>query len=195
MPEAGSGSAVSSSEAIVEASRAFMAAARRTNTLYELSEDFLRVLDLLEDPDSDEAALEVELDQISGLIAHKAEAIAGLVAHIEGLADARRAEAKRLKDRADADERHAQRLRDYVLRHMQAIGTQRIETLRFTLQVRTNPPAVEVLEDLLIPEEFWRVPAPPPPAVDKRAILDHYKQTGEIPQGVEIVRRTRLDIR
>jgi len=183
------------SEAIIEASRAFMAAAHRTNTLYELSEDYLRLLDLLEDPESDEQALEVELDHISGLIAQKAEAIAGLVAHIEGLADARHAEAKRLDERARADERHAQRLRDYVLRHMQAIGSERIETLRFTLQVRTNPPAVEVLEDLLIPEEFWRIPPPPPPAVDKRAILDHFKQTGEIPQGVEVVRRKRLDIR
>ena len=172
-----------------------MVAAHRTNTLYELSEDYLRLLDLLEDPESDEQALEVELDHISGLIAQKAEAIAGLVAHIEGLADARHAEAKRLDERARADERHAQRLRDYVLRHMLAIGSTRIETTRFSLHVRNNPLAVEVLEEMLVPEEFWRTPPPPPPAVDKRAVLEHYKRSGEVPSGVEIVRRQRLDIR
>jgi hypothetical protein len=192
MSEAGSGEAVSS-EAIVEASRAFMAAARRTNTLYELSEDYLRLLDLLEDPDADEQALEAELDQISGLIAHKAEAIAGLVTHMEGLADARRAESKRLKERADADERHAQRLRDYVLRHMQAIGSERIETLRFTLQIRRNPPAVEVLEQMLVPPQFLRTVTTV--SVDKRAILEHFKASGEVPDGVDISRKHRLDIR
>lgn len=184
-----------SSEALLQASRAYMAAANRSSTLYELSEDFLRILDLVEDPEQDEQALEAELDRISGLIAHKAEAIAGLVAHIEGLADARRAESKRLKERADADERHAQRLRDYVFRHMQAIGSERIETVRFTLQIKTNPPAVEVLDgwEVRVSPQFLRTVTTV--SVDKRSILDHYKQTGEIPDGVDISRKQRLEIR
>jgi hypothetical protein len=183
------GEAVSS--AALEASRAFMQVAQKTTTLYELSADFLRVLGALES-DADED-LEIELDQIAGQIAQKAEAIGGLVAQLDGMAKMRKAEAQRLRDRASADERHAARLREYLLRHMQEIGTERIDTARFTVAIRQNPPAVEVLEELLVPDDFKREVTTV--SVDKRAILDHFKAQGEIVPGVEIVRRQRLDIR
>ena len=68
------------------ASRAFAAVAERSTTLYSLSEDYLRILDLLEDPEADAEALERSLDAIAGQITHKAEAIAGLVKQLEGMA-------------------------------------------------------------------------------------------------------------
>jgi hypothetical protein len=190
MPEAKPGEAMSAT--VIEASRAYMAAAQRTNTLYELSADYMRILDLLESG-QDDATLEVELDQVAGLITHKAEAIAGLIAHLNGIGGMRRAEAERLRTRAQTDERKAERLKAYLLKHMQFLGSERIETTRFTLTVRANPPAVEVLEQALVPEEYIRTVTTT--SVDKRAILDQFKKDGDIPPGVEIVRGTRLDIR
>src|SRR6476469_5284541 len=128
----------------LEASRGFMAAAQRMNTLYELSGDYLRVLDALESEASED--LEIELDRIGGQIAQKAEAIGGLVAQLDGMSVMRKAEAQRLRERAASDERHATRLREYLLTHMQAIGTSRIDTSRFTIAIRQNPTAVEVIE-------------------------------------------------
>ncbi|HEY1294698.1 MAG TPA: siphovirus Gp157 family protein [Chloroflexota bacterium] len=177
----------------IAATRQFSAAAQRTTTLYELSEAYVRVLDLLEDPDADQELLEAELDRIAGAITAKAEAIAGLVAHLDGLASIRKAEAQRLKDRATADEHKAQRLRAYLLGHMQAIGTERIDTARFTISVRLNPPAVSVLAEPQVPAEFLRTVTTM--SVDKRAVLDAYKRDGVIPEGCDISRSTRLDIR
>jgi hypothetical protein len=177
----------------LDVTRGFMDLAPRTTTLYDLSAEYLRVLDLLEDAGDDDQALELELDQLAGQITHKAEAIAGLVAHYEGLASIRKGEAKRLKERAEADERRADRLRDYVLRHMQALGSERIETARFTLAVRTNPPAVSVLVEQLVPAEYVRTVTTT--SIDKRAILDAFKRTGEIPDGVDISRGQRLEIK
>jgi hypothetical protein len=177
----------------MEATRGFMDLAQRSTTLYDLSAEYLRVLDLLEDPDADQDLLESELDQIAGQITHKAEAIAGLVAHLDGLASIRKAEAQRLRDRATSDEHKAQRLRRYLLEHMQALGSQRIETARFTLSVRTNPPAVSVLVEQLVPAEYVRTVTTT--SVDKRAILDAFKRDGVIPEGVGISRSTRLEIR
>jgi hypothetical protein len=182
---------VSSEMALVDAGHTFVRLAERSTTLYELSEDYLRVLDLL-DADADEA-LEIELDHIAGKIAQKAEAIAGLVTHIDGMAAMRKAEAQRLRDRAAADEKHALRLRSYLQEHMQAIGTERIETARFTVSIRQNPPAIEVLEEALVPNEFIRTVTTT--SVDKRAILEGLKTDGVVPPGVEVVRRKRLDIR
>jgi hypothetical protein len=174
-------------------SREFVAAAQRATTLYELSEAYVRVLDLLEDPEADQELLALELDQVAGAITAKAEAIAGLVAHLDGLASIRKAEAQRLKDRATSDEHKAARLRAYLLGHMQAIGTERIETARFTISVRLNPPAVSVLAEPLVPAEFLRTVTTT--SVDKRAILDAFKRDGVIPEGTDITRSQRVEIR
>jgi CRP-like cAMP-binding protein len=176
-----------------EASRTFVAVAERSTTLYSLTEDYLRILDLLEDSDAEHDALEQHLDSLAGQITHKAEAIAGLIKQCEGMAATRKAEADRMRELAAADQRHADRLRDYVLRHMQALGTERIDTARFRLSLRTNPPAVQVLEELLVPDDYKRVVTTV--SVDKRAILEVLKTTGEIVPGVEVTRGQRLEIR
>jgi hypothetical protein len=180
------------SAAVVDASHAFMRVAERSNTLYDLSADYVQILDLLDSGETDET-LELQLNHLAGQIAHKAEAIAGLVAHLNGIAAMRRTEAERMRTRAQSDERQAERLKAYVLKHMQAIGQDRIETARFTLSIRQNPPAVAVLEEMLIPKDYVKTVVTT--SVDKRAILDHLKSTGEVVPGVEVTRGTRLDIR
>jgi len=176
---------------VEQASRDFMEIAARSNTLYQLSDDYLRILAALEE-EADEV-LEAELGRIAGQITHKAEAIAGLVVQLDGMAALRRDEAKRLLARAEADERHAERLRRYLMTHMALIGSERIDTARFTVAVRDNPPAVEVLDQDQVPAEFRRVVTRI--SVDKRAILEHFKATGEIVDGIEIMHRRRIDIR
>ena len=168
--------------------------ARRTTSLYELSADYLEILDLLEDADSDDAgALEAQLDALAGAITHKADAIAGLVQQLEGMAAMRKAEAKRMSELSAADERRAERLRAYLLRNLQSVGTERVDTARFRISVRFNPPSVAVLEQQLVPAEYLRTVTTV--SVDKRLILDNYKATGEIVPGVEVTRAQRLEIR
>jgi hypothetical protein len=166
--------------------------AERSTTLYALTDDFLRILGLLEGSEADADALEQELDGLAGQITHKAEAIAGLIKQFEGMAALRKAEADRMRDLAASDQRHADRLRDYVLRHMVALGSERIDTARFRISVRTNPPAVQVLEEMLIPDDYKRVITTT--SVDRKAIMEHLKSTGEVVPGVEVTRGVRLVI-
>jgi hypothetical protein len=177
---------------IEQASRAFLKAAERSSTLYELSDTYIHLLMLLEDPDVDSHQIEQHLDTITGAIKEKAEAIAGLIRWCEGLAEMRRVEAKRMLDSAAPFANKADWLRDYVLRNMQATGIERIDTARFTLKIKTNPPRVEVLEPMLVPSEYQRQKIVV--EVDKRKILEHLKETGEVVEGTEIVRGQRLDI-
>jgi hypothetical protein len=178
---------------IEKLSQEFVRAAERTTTLYALSDEYIHLVDLLDDLDADPQAIEAELDQISGAIAKKAESIAGLIRWYEGLADLRSFEAKRMSDGAAGFQRQADRLRAYLLHHMQATDLTRIDTSRFTLNVRQNPPRVHVLEEMLVPSEYQRQRIIV--EVDKRKILEHTKLTGEIVPGTEIVRNERLDIR
>src|SRR6266516_5946658 len=121
--------------------RAFIASAEKPTTLYALSDAYNTILDLLEAAEDPEGIpdLELELDRIAGSFIHKAGSIAGLVAHLEGLAIVRKAEANRLRQRADVCAARAERLRGYLCRNMEAIGQKRIETDRFTLTVRAYP--------------------------------------------------------
>jgi hypothetical protein len=176
-----------------QASRDFLKAAERATTLYALSESYNQLVDLLEDPESDPQRVEQELDRLAGDIKQKAENIAGLIRWCEGLAQLRRGEAKRMLESAAPLENKADWLREYVLKNLQALGIQRVDTARFTLRVQQNPPRVEVLEPLLVPGEFKRQRIIVD--VDKRKILEHVKETGEVVEGTEIVRGTRLDIR
>jgi Siphovirus Gp157 len=178
---------------INKTSKEFIQAAERTTTLYALSDEYTRLVNLLDDPEVDAELVEAELDRISGAIAKKAEAICGLIRWFEGLADMRSFEAKRMADGAAGFQRQADRLRAYLLRNMQAAEMTRIDTARFTLSVRQNPPRVHVLEEMLVPSDFKRTKLIE--EIDRRLILNHMKQTGEIVDGVEIVRDTRLEIR
>ena len=58
----------------------------RSNTLYALAAEYLDTLALLEDDAADADALEQQLDGIAGLLTQKADNIAALVQHIEGMA-------------------------------------------------------------------------------------------------------------
>jgi hypothetical protein len=76
---------------------------------------------------------------------------------------------------------------------MQSTGQQRIETIAHTISIRTNPPAVTVVDASAVPHEYNREKITID--TDRRAILEYFKTTGEVVPGVEITRGQRLDIR
>ena len=90
----------------------------------------------------------------------------------------------------------AERLLDYVLRNMQAVGVSEIKDRGglYAAKIAKNPPSVEVLNADEISNEFVKVEQVS--SIDKKAILKHFKATGEIVAGVEIVTdRQRLSIK
>lgn len=165
--------------------------AHRSEPLYALTAQYQDILELVESDDPD--VVEQALDAISEKIHIKANSIAALVREFETRADQRAVEIARMKALADADQRHAKRLREYLLHNMQSLGTDRIETTAFSVRIRTNPPSVQVVDEQQIPDEFFRVVTTR--SVDKKAILDVLKSSGVIVDGVEIVRGSRLEIR
>lgn len=177
-----------------EASRNFMIAANRLPTLYELSSEFNALLALLEDEAQDEVAIQHELERLAGDIRQKAYGIAVVLQTLEHMAELQSAEAKRLSNKAKSNQAHADRLRAYTLNVMQNTpGCERIEAGFFTLAIRQNPYAVTVNDASLVPSEFNRTKITVD--VDKRAILETFKSTGEIPPGVSVGRSERLDIK
>jgi len=82
--------------------------------------------------------------------------VLSLVRDIEARAEARKAEADRLKQRAKRDEAVAAWFKSQVLRTMQAEGLKKLETARWRATVAQpgGKPAMEIVD--AIPEDFYR---------------------------------------
>lgn len=160
--------------------------------LYDLTAQYLDVIAHLEDEDAQVDDVVAQLQAIAGSIRDKGQAIACVAQDLERQAEVCRAEAKRLSDRAKRAEAHVAWLHTYVLEQLQSMGLDRLETPRFTLAIRTNPPAVQVEDAALVPSNYQRTVISI--EVDKRSILADLKKSGAIPPGVVITRGQRLVI-
>lgn len=95
-----------------------------------------------------------------------------------------------------AYEQRAEKLLDYVLRNMQAVGVSEIKDMGglYAAKIAKNPPSVNVLNADEISNEFVKIEQVS--SIDKKAILQHFKATGEIVAGVEIITdKQRLSIK
>ena len=188
---------MSDEDRIREASRAFMNTAQRLPTIFDLGDMEMAILALIEDAEArgeePEDGLDTQLAQVTTALAAKTEGYVSVIRQLQHLRDARKAEADRLRARAATADRAADWLLNRLKVHLQSTGQERIETARFTIALRQNPPKVEVLEDMLVPPEYKRTVVTT--TVDKTAIKDHWKKTGEVVPGVEVTRGERVEIR
>lgn len=183
---------------IVQASRDFMAAADSASTLLNLTAAQTQLLVLLHEVEDDtwsseeRAALEQRLEEVNAALLVKSEAYAGLIRSLEWLEKGDTEELARITARRERKRRTIEWLRGRLLAHVKDQPDQRLETQRFSLSVRQNPPRVEVLDAAAVPSEYTRTKITVD--VDKKAVLDAYKRDGEIVPGTEVVRGVRLDI-
>lgn len=160
--------------------------------LYQIAAEYRHAAHRLSD-EADDSALAV-LDTLTGELQDKATNIAMLVRNLEASAEAIKAAEAQMAARRRAIDARAQRIRDYLLTHMQACGITRIESPWFALIVRNNPPKVVVDNPGDIPPDFMRQPEPPLPVPDKTLIAQVIKE-GEIVPGCHLEAGQRLEIR
>lgn len=99
------------------------------------------------------------------------------------------AKRKRIENKIDA-------IQAYVLNEMQVNGISSIKDKDglFIAKLAKNPPSVQVVDETVIPPEFVQVETVK--KIDKKAILQHAKDTGEIVAGCEIITdKQRLSIK
>lgn len=155
-------------------------------TLYEMGVVFNALTDALECAETDEArdAVLSEMDALSDSVSEKATAYAKIKQNLEAEMDALKAEAKRLSDMAKAKEKAVDRLKQRMMDAMVMTDTRKIQTDIGAWSIRKNPPKCVILDANAIPEEYL---IPQEPKVDSRAILNAYRENGEIVEGVDIV--------
>lgn len=159
--------------------------------LYVLTDQYAALVAQLEDAETEEQESEIlsQIDALSEDINEKAENYAKIRANLLATADELTAQAKIFKAEADrlmkkktAKENEVKRLNNYLLCAMELAGLKQLPTSigKFYTQ-RTI--SVDVLDAWAVPAEYT---TPQPPKVDKNAIREAFKATGEIFNGVEI---------
>ena len=128
-------------------------------TLYELTSDFLRLLELAEDPDIDAEAFEDTLEALEGDIEVKADGYAKVITSVKGDIAMLKEEIDRLSSRKRVMEGNVKRMTEALTNSMVATGKVKFKTELFSFNVQKNPPSLVVSDESLVPEEF-RIPQP-----------------------------------
>lgn len=154
-------------------------------TLYEIENTYIDLFRQLEDAETDEEAAEAwaALDELGVSLAEKAEAYARVMLNYRAEAEALKAERARLERRQRTLERTAEGLKRRMLEGMERLDLSRIDTSIGRWRLQRNPPSCQVLDPGEVPEAFH---VPQPDKIDSRAILKHYRETGELIDGVDI---------
>jgi len=66
---------------------------------------------------------------------------------------------------------------------MVAINADKIQIDTVAISLRTSPPSIEVENEEIIPENYWRIVR----SVDKQTILNEFKTSNTIPPGVNVI--------
>lgn len=162
--------------------------------LYKLADEFLEASQRMADFDLPEEAIHDTLEGLSGALELKATNVAMFVRNLEASAEAIKVAEGEMAARRRAIENRAKRIRSYLQEQMTRTSITKIECPYFKLAIRDNPPSVVIDAESQIPVEFMRIPDPPPPSPDKKAIADALKAGKEVP-GAHLERGQRLEIK
>lgn len=142
------------------------------NTLYELTSEYLQLLEMAEDPDVDLQTIADTMEAIGGEIEDKADGYARVMKQIEANAAGIKAEIDRLTARKTSMENNVKRMKESLQAAMEATGKKKFKTALFSFNIQKNPASLKIDDPEAVPESFL---VPQPPKVDSAAIKDALK--------------------
>ena len=163
-------------------------------TLYNITNKFVELMDKAENEELTEAevqAIGVELEQE---LINKSSNIIAYIKNGESLINAIKDEETRLEEMRKTGEKKLEKFKTYVLDNMNRLGIIEIPTELGSLKVAKNPMSIEIENEDEVPAEFKKELVKT--TIDKTAIKNHFKETGEIVSGTRaITEKTSLRIK
>lgn len=164
--------------------------------LYELTNDYLALLDAIDNDEIPEEAIADTLEAITASIEDKADSIACLLKNLDADIVAIKAEEARLAERRKAKEKSHERIKQYLSDTLQFAGIDKVETARNRITFRKSE-VVEIVEDVFIKwaernrDDLLTYSAP---KADKKAIKCALKDGIEI-EGAELRINNNIQIK
>jgi hypothetical protein len=146
-------------------------------SLFTLEADLVSWFDTVEmvQPEDEEAFIADFQIAMTAAVA-KRDAVGGFLAHLDAQVEFAATEIDRLRRRKQAFENASERLKEYVVRTILALGTdakgkpRKLEGERFSFSIRKNPASLEITDAMAVPPEFKTVTITMPGAVLERVL-------------------------
>lgn len=117
-------------------------------TMYELTENYLKLLELANDPEIDPEMLTDTFEMLDDDIEVKAENTAVVMQELAGDVEKLKAEEQRLKTRRQAIENHIDSLRRGLYTAMKTTGKTKFKTMLFSFNIQKNGGKIPVIVDV-----------------------------------------------
>lgn len=143
-------------------------------TLYELTNDYINLLALAEDPDTDPEVLADTLEGLDGQLEDKADNYAKVIRQIESDVNGLKAEIERLQARKTAAQNNIDRMKANLEQMMIATDKTKFKTELFSFGIQKNPAKVVMDEQYIenVPEEYLKYKEP---EIDRKKLAEDLK--------------------
>ena len=150
--------------------------------IYDLTNEFTTLWELMEDGTLDDDALMGAFDVAKEDLADKLEGYCKFIKNLESDIAGLKAEEARIKARRQTMENTVDRAKEAMKKAMNTAGEKKLPAGSFTVSVQANPPKVVIDEQYLenIPEKYL---IPQEPTINKKAMLEDLK-AGENLEGL-----------
>jgi sugar-specific transcriptional regulator TrmB len=163
-------------------------------TLYEITSDYMQLMQMMEDPEMDPQTLADTMEGIEGELEDKADNYAIVMKNLEADLNGIKAEIDRLSTRKKTIENNIKRMKEALQFSMETTGKNKFKTELFSFGIRKNAPAVVMDEPYIenVPERFLKYSDP---TINRSAIKEAI-QNGEDLEGLaHLEQSTSLSIR
>lgn len=142
-------------------------------TIYELTADFLRIQEMMENPELDPEFLADTMEAVDGELEVKAENYAKVMKNLDGDIEALDNEIRRLTSRKKALENNIKNMKMALQSMMTITGKTKFKTDLFSFGIQKNAPSVVIDTDINnLPTEFLKFREP---EVDKTKLKEALK--------------------
>lgn len=161
-------------------------------TLYELTGQYAELLELMEDPDVPEEAVQDTLEGLSGEIEEKADNYAKVMRQLQGETEAIEKEEERLNDRRDMLMHRIAVMKQNLMTAMQVTGKTKFKTTLFSFGIRKAGQKKLVIDhEDTVPDKYW---VQPPKVIDRKMLKEDLTH-GDMPGVAHLEQSEYLSIR
>jgi hypothetical protein len=163
--------------------------------LYELSQNYLKVQDMLDnaDIDTDMGMIKDTFESIETALEEKAQSISVIASKMTADINYVNSEIKRLQAIKKTTESRLEWLKGYMLSQFETIGMDKLKTPTFTISVKQNPPSLVIDDEKLIPAKYLTVV--PRSFKPNNADIKDALKSGRKVKGCRLESKKRIDIR
>ena len=132
--------------------------------IYELTEDMMKILSMMDDPDLDQQTLKDTMEGIEGAYEDKFDGYAAVIRQLTGYINELDEEKKRIDARKESFENNVKKMKKIMLESMNATGKTKFKTAKNSFWTQKNKASVVIDAKSVwdIPEDFRRYKDPEP---------------------------------